>query len=88
MKVAVWDTYVPKRSGEVMHFDINVPAHIRDTTIIFGYGQEYLTSKGQEGQPLSTKECQFCHVETIRPDWDTSIREEGYYIVEMENCNP
>jgi len=25
MKVAVYDTYVPKKSGGIMHFDIIVP---------------------------------------------------------------
>jgi len=28
MKVAVWDTYVTKKDGSVMHFDIIVPEEI------------------------------------------------------------
>ncbi|MBL7727228.1 MAG: DUF2024 family protein, partial [Dinghuibacter sp.] len=37
-------------------------------------------------QPLTAKECTFCHVETVKPQWETAIKENGYYIYEMENC--
>jgi hypothetical protein len=86
MKVAVWDTYVPRKDGKVMHFDIIAPEHVRDTQIIYSYGKAYLKSKGQEGQPLSSKECRFCHVRYIYPEWEKDIKEKGYYILEMENC--
>lgn len=87
MNIAVWDTYVTKKDGKVMHFDILVPEAIKDTAIIYLYGKEYLKSKGQEGQPLTSKECKFCHVETLRPYWESDINSKGYYIIEMENCN-
>lgn len=87
MKVAVWDTYVTKKDGAIMHFDILAPESIKDTTIIYNYGKEYLKSKGQEGQPLTSKECRFCHVETVRPNWEEAINKQGYFIIEMENCN-
>ena len=32
MEVAVWDTYVKKKDGTVMHFDILAPSHQRDTS--------------------------------------------------------
>lgn len=67
MEVAVWDTYVTKKDGSIMHFDIIAPEEIKDTTVIYGYGREYLKTKGQEGQPLTSKECRFCHIETVRP---------------------
>src|SRR5690606_1680821 len=86
MKVAVWDTYVTKNDGSVMHFDIIAPEEIKDTTIIYGYGREYLISKRQEGQPLTSKQCRFCHIETVRPEWEAEIKEKGYFIIEMENC--
>lgn len=86
MKVAVWDTYVTKKDGSVMHFDIIAPEEIRDTTIIYGYGKDYLTSKGQEGQPLTSKECRFCHIETLRTEWKAEIKSKGYFIIELENC--
>lgn len=87
MKVAVWDTYVTKTDGTIMHFDIIAPAEMKDTAVIYNYGKEYLKSKGQEGQPLSSKECRLCHFETVRPQWESDIKKNGYYIYEMENCH-
>ncbi|MFK7050204.1 MULTISPECIES: DUF2024 family protein [Flavobacterium] len=87
MKVAVWDTYVTKKEGSIMHFDIIVPQEmITDTTTIYNYGKEYLKSKGQEGQSLTSKECKFCHVEYLQPIWEEEINKKGYFIIEIENC--
>jgi len=87
MKVAVWDTYVTKKNGKVMHFDIIAPKEVQDASTIHTYGKEYLKIKDQEQQVLTSKECQFCHIETATDDMITSIEERGYYILEMENCN-
>ena len=87
MKVAVWDTYVTKKDGRVMHFDIVAPVEITDTTTIYNYGKTYLKSKGQEGQPLTSKQCRFCHVRQVFPEWMADIRKQGYYIIELENCD-
>lgn len=86
MKVAVWDTYVTKKDGSIMHFDIIASEEIKDTAVIYGYGREYLKTKGQEGQPLTSKECRFCHIETVKPQWEAEIKQKGYFIIEMENC--
>ena len=85
-KVNVWDTYVTKKDGGVMHFDILAPVEIVDTAIIYNYGNEYLKTKGQEGQPLTSKQCRLCHVETVRPAWEKEIAQQGYFIIEMEGC--
>ncbi|HTO36754.1 MAG TPA: DUF2024 family protein [Flavobacterium sp.] len=87
MKIAVWDTYVTRKDGKIMHFDIIAPETEKDTAVIYGYGREYLKSKGQEGQPLSSEECRFCHVRQISPQWESDIKNKGYFILEMENCN-
>lgn len=87
MQVAVWDTYVTKKDGTVMHFDIIAPKEITSTDVIYGYGKDYLKGKGQENQELSSKECSFCHIETLLPQCETEINEKGYTIIEMENCN-
>ncbi|MCC6516783.1 MAG: DUF2024 family protein [Chitinophagales bacterium] len=87
MQVAVWDTYVTKKDGSIMHFDIIVPENIKDAAVIYNYGLEYLATKGQQGQTLTATECQFCHIETIRPQWKDAIIVKGYYIYEMENCH-
>lgn len=86
-KVNVWDTYVTKKDGSIMHFDILAPVEIKDTTVIYGYGQQYLETKGQGGQPLTSKQCRLCHVERLRPQWELDIETKGYYIIEMEGCN-
>lgn len=87
MNVAVWDTYVTKKDGKVMHFDIIAPAEIRDADKIYEFGREYLKTKLQEGQNLTSKECTFCHIEELKPENEAKIIQKGYYIVEMENCN-
>lgn len=86
MNVSVFDTYVRRSDGRVMHFDILVPDTEEDLTLIHGYGREYLKSKGQEGAILGSKECRFCHIERATADIIKSIEERGYYIIEMENC--
>lgn len=87
MKVAVWDTYVSKKDGTTMHFDIIVPAELTDTVVIFQYGRDYVASKGQTGQLVSAKECQFCHFESLRPEWEDEIKNKGYFVIELENCS-
>lgn len=86
MQVAVWDTYVTKKNGTIMHFDIIAPIEIKDATVIYNYGKAYLQTKGQEGNPLTAKECRFCHIEAVKPQWEAEIRKKGYFIYEMENC--
>lgn len=86
MKVAVYDTYVVKKNGVTMHFDIIVPKDLPHEKAI-QYGLEYLKRVGQEGQPLTTKECRFCHTEEATEDVEMTIKEGGYYIYEIEGCN-
>lgn len=87
MEVAVWDTYVRRKDGRIMHFDIIVPAEVKDTAQIFAYGRAYLQTKGEGEQPLDSRHCRFCHLERARPEWEKAIREKGYAIFEMENCD-
>lgn len=70
MKVAVWDTYVTKKDGSIMHFDIIAPDHVRDESTIHAFGRAYLKTKGQENQALTAKECSFCHIESVRKAWE------------------
>jgi len=87
MKVAVWDTYVVKKNGETMHFDIIAPDHIKDESLIHKMGKEYLFTKNQQGQTISSKECQFCHQESASPEMVYGIEDKGFYIIEMEGCD-
>lgn len=86
MKVAVWDTYVTKKDGTIMHFDILAPEEVKDSTVIYKYGKEYLKTKQQDEQPLTSKECSFCHIEKATDAMILSIEKTGYYIIEMEGC--
>ena len=86
-KVNIWDTYVTKNTGTIMHFDIGAPVSIDDTTLIYSYGNDYLKTQGQEGRPLSSKQCRLCHLEVLKPEWKNEIDEKGYFIIEMEGCN-
>lgn len=91
MKVAVWDTYVLRADKKIMHFDILVPADLKDTKIIFGYGREFLKTKPFETKKLTSDECVFCHVEDIKEEVKKNIRNDinkkGYSIIEFENCD-
>ncbi|MCC5940342.1 MAG: DUF2024 family protein [Balneolaceae bacterium] len=86
MKVSVWDTWVTRKDGRMMHFDIIAPEEIKDASVIHAYGDAYLKTKGESGRPLTFSECRFCHVETMKSEWEKSILAQGYYILEMENC--
>jgi hypothetical protein len=87
MQVAVWDTYVNKTDGTVMHFDMITPAEIKDESKIHQYGKAYLATKEQSEQPLSAKECSFCHIESASEEMLSAIKQKGYYIIEMQGCN-
>lgn len=87
MQVSVYDTYVTRTDGAIMHFDILVPSTLTNEDTIHQYGQTYLTTKGQAGQPLSAKECRFCHIEKATDDIEASITRQGFYILEMQGCH-
>lgn len=87
MKVAVWDTYVTKKDGSIMHFDIIAPDQIKDEKEIHTFGKDYLLHKNQQEQTLTSKECSFCHIEEASSLMVEAIEKKGYFIIEMENCN-
>jgi hypothetical protein len=87
MKVSVWDTYVQRKDGKIMHFDILVPNHVTDEEVIFNYGRIYLKSKTFETGKLTSSECQFCHIEQATEAIINNIEKEGFHIIEMEHCN-
>lgn len=87
MKVAVWDTYVTKRDGTIMHFDILAPDSVTDEKVIHSFGKDYLKSRNESARPLTAKECAFCHIEEATQQMLLSIEQKGYYIIEMQGCN-
>ena len=86
MKIAVWDTYVTRKDGKVMHFDILVDENLKDENQIFEFGKMYLKSVMQEGQSLTSNECVFCHIEKAPDEVEQKIINSGFAIIEMENC--
>jgi uncharacterized protein DUF2024 len=85
MQCAVYDTYVTKKDGRTMHFDVIV----EDTTPhnkAIEFGKEYLESVGHGKQKMTQEECQFCHIQEAPSVVEKAIREKGYYIQKMEGC--
>ena len=87
MKVSVWDTYVKRKDGKLMHFDILVPNTINDEQIILNYGARYLKSKAFKTESITSKICKFCHVEHATTTIINDIKNKGFSIIEMENCD-
>lgn len=86
MEVAVYDTYVSKKDGSVMHFDILVSDEVASKEQVYQFGRQYLATKGQAGQSLAAKECRFCHIEEPTQEVVDVINAQGYYIIEMQGC--
>ena len=85
MECAVYDTYVKKKDGKTMHFDVVVEASTPHEKAI-EYGKQYLLSVGQNEQKMTQEECQFCHIQEAPPTVDKGIKERGYFIQKMEGC--
>ncbi len=85
MEVAVFDTYVRKPNGGLMHFDILVESKTESEKVL-QYGKAYLSQKGFNNLELTTKECKFCHVENPGENVTSIIKEMGYAIIEMQGC--
>jgi len=86
MQCAVFDTYVTKKDGSLMHFDVIVESSTPHEKAV-QYGKEFLKSAGQEGQKISQEECQFCHVQEAPKIVEDSINQNGYFIQKMEGCS-
>jgi len=87
MKVSVWDTYVERKDGKIMHFDILVPSNLKNEYTIYGYGKEFLKNKPFQTGNLTSKECKFCHIEEASSAIKIQILKNGFFIIEMEHCN-
>ena len=85
MECAVYDTYVTKKDGKTMHFDVIVESSTPHEKAI-EYGKAYLKDAGQDGQTMTQEECQFCHVQEAPPVVAKDIENRGYFIQKMEGC--
>ncbi len=87
MKCDVFDTYVTKPDGQLMHFDVIVPAGTAKD-VVLGYGQSYLASVEVDTSLISAERCRFCHVESATAEMAKAILQQGYFILAMEGCPP
>jgi len=87
MKISVWDTYVLREDGLTMHFDILVSSDVTDEKVVFDFGNHYLETKAFQTGALTANECRLCHIDQATEEMVTDIKQEGYSIIEMENCN-
>lgn len=87
MQIAVFDTYVRRPDGRMMHFDILVPNEGRDHATVVAHGRTYLAGKGIPNRSLSTAECRFCHIEQARAAVRRDIERAGFSILELEHCD-
>ncbi|GJM42788.1 MAG: hypothetical protein DHS20C20_30700 [Ardenticatenaceae bacterium] len=85
MNCDVFDTYVTKSDGQMMHFDIIVPSGTAQETV-FAFGQRYLASVSVNDGVISAERCRFCHVETATPEMVAAIKQQGFFILAMEGC--
>ncbi len=70
-----------------MHFDIIVPSSLQNPTSVCEFGLKYLKKKEILIKEFSSKESTLCHIERASKEVETEILKEGYFIIEMENCN-
>lgn len=85
-EVAIFDTYVKRPSGTVMHFDIVVPKGT-EPRVVYDFGKDYLNGKKVQLEHFSTKLCTFCHVEKPTPIMAQDISKKGYHIIEISDCD-
>ena len=85
MQCAVYDTYVRKKDGNVMHFDVVVESKTPHEKAI-EFGKKYLESVGEGELQMTQEECQFCHVQEAPPVVAKDIENRGYFIQKMEGC--
>ena len=66
------------------HFDVITDKN--DTASAISFAKEWLKSIKENNALVTTKECKFCHSETVSEDIEIEIMTNGYFIVKMEGC--
>jgi nitrate/TMAO reductase-like tetraheme cytochrome c subunit len=84
MEIHVYDTYVKARDQHTMHFDVFMAE--KDDQKAVEYAKQWLNSIDETEAVVSSKECRFCHSQKAPTAVIDSIREQGYYIYQMEGC--
>lgn len=69
-----------------MHFDILVPAALKDHDTVLGFGRTYLAAKGIPSMVLNAEKCNYCHMESATSLVEQEVKSMGFAILELENC--
>ena len=85
MECAVYDTYVTKKDGRIMHFDVIVDASTPHEKAI-EFGKEFLQKVDQGGQKMTQEECQFCHIQESHQWLKKASQMMVDHIQKMEGC--
>lgn len=80
----VFDTYVKSKDGHIMHFDVITDKNNTENAIM--YAKEWLNSIGEKDAVVTTKECRFCHTQSVSEEIEIEIMTNGYFIAKMEGC--
>ena len=67
-----------------MHFDVVTDKN--DTEKAIAFAKLWLDSIGEESAKITTKECKFCHTQSVPEDMEIEIMTNGYFISKMEGC--
>jgi hypothetical protein len=84
MKIAVFDTYAKTQDGKVLHFDVLMPDS--DESLAVTYAEQWLREIGLDSGDVELTSCRYCHNEDSAPGVIQIIREQGFYILQMEGC--
>ncbi len=80
----VFDTYVKSKDGHTMHFDVITDKNNIENAIMFA--KEWLHTIGEKDSAVTTKECRFCHTQSVSEEIEIEIMTNGYFIAKMEGC--
>ena len=84
MDFHVFDTYVKAKDGHTMHFDIVTDKNSNEKAI--EYAKKWLETIGEGTSTVTSKECRFCHTQSVPEDIEIEIMTNGYFISKMEGC--
>lgn len=84
MSVHVFDTYAYTASGKRLHFDVLLPT--KDAALALITAKKWLSEIGEEGAEIRRGGCAFCHSTASLPEYDDTIKKQGYAIYKLEGC--
>jgi len=84
MNVNIYDTHVRTVEGDLLHFDVLLPAGEGFMAVYFA--KKWMLSVGKIPREITQENCRYRHTETATPEVQKRIHEHGYFIIQMEGC--